>query len=146
MTVIVLKKGELKDDIKTRCFGNIFISVLQTMNRFLLHSELPQPIRFKDINTSRELDDILQNFIDTYSATATRFITDDDNVGRGSVCAFIRDSSEMKGVMVYAKRNEIKEYLTIQGFQCRLKKVSPSSDKESSVTKYVVLDYILFIT
>lgn len=95
---------------------------------FLSHSQLPQPILFKDIDTSKDLSNLIQIFMDTYAATATRFTIDDDNVGRGLICAFFRDS-QIKGVMVYAKKNEIKEYLTKQGFHCTLESALKTNRK-----------------
>lgn len=82
---------------------------------YLLHSQLPQPIRFKDVDTSL---DLLQDFLDKYTPLTNKFTIDDDNVGRGVVCAFLDEGLE--GVMVYAKKDVIKEFMTLQGFQCTL--------------------------
>ncbi|KAG2195460.1 hypothetical protein INT47_000425 [Mucor saturninus] len=86
---------------------------------FLSHSQLPQPVLFKNIDTSKEFSHILQPFLDAHSDAATRFTIDDDNVGRGLVCAFFKDP-QIKGVMVYAKKHDIKAYMSQQGYPCGL--------------------------
>lgn len=92
------------------------------INRFLSHSELPQPILFKEVDTSL---DHLQEFLDMYSHIATRFTIDDDHVGRTAVCAFL--DTHIQGVMVYSRKDRIKNYMIQQGFHCTLDTSNPKA-------------------
>lgn len=79
------------------------------------HSELPQPILFKDIVKDQDLAE-LKKFIDRYSKRASRFTVTDDGVGRGLVCAFLQAGDPIQGIMLYSNKETIKNYFYQQGY------------------------------
>lgn len=85
----------------------------------MAHSDLPQPAIFNNVKPRYdELAATLQPFLDRHAANAYKLTIDDDNVGRGLVCAFSNGSSKIEGVMLYLKKPEIQSYLTKQGYKC----------------------------
>ena len=95
------------------------------MSSYVAHSDLPQPAIFNHVKPHHdERVTILGPFLDRYASTAIKLTIDDDNVGRGLVCAFTSDSSKVEGVMLYLKKPEIQSYLEKQGYKCTL---SPAS-------------------
>lgn len=89
------------------------------MPSYMAHSDLPQPAIFKYVKPRHdELASTLQNFLDLYAANASKLTIDDDNVGRGLVCAFADKSSKVEGVMLYVMKQDIQNYLEKQGFKC----------------------------
>lgn len=81
---------------------------------YMAHKDLPRPAVFKSIQKPRnELQEQLQGFLDAH--TGSRFTIDDDNVGRSLVCAVAGD---IKGIMLYSMKEEIKDYMEKQDFQC----------------------------
>jgi hypothetical protein len=81
---------------------------------YMAHKDLPRPALFKSIQKPQnELPEQLQGFLDAHSGR--RFTIDDDSVGRSLVCAIEND---VKGIMLYSMKQEIREYMEKKGFQC----------------------------
>ncbi|KAL7321782.1 hypothetical protein PS15m_001516 [Mucor circinelloides] len=89
------------------------------MSSYMAHSDLPQPAIFKHAKPRQdELSTTLQAFLDRHAVNASKLTIDDDNVGRGLVCAFTDGTSKIEGVMLYLKKPEIQNYLEQQGYKC----------------------------
>ncbi|KAK4511498.1 ATP-dependent RNA helicase dbp10 [Mucor velutinosus] len=85
----------------------------------MAHSNLPQPAIFNHVKHHYdELTTTLQPFLDRHAPNASKLTIDDDNVGRGLICAFANGSSKIEGVMLYLKKPEIQRYLEKQGYKC----------------------------
>lgn len=83
---------------------------------FMAHSDLPLPAYAQSVKSLDQ--DKLSKFLNTYGDSASKFTIDGGNVGKPIVCAFLRDSSVSKAIMLDSNKQEIHNFMTKQGYNC----------------------------
>lgn len=84
--------------------------------QYMAHSDLPLPAYAKSLRLHDQ--DKLVQFLNTHKSNAYEFTIDGGNVGKPILCAFLKQPSDIKAIILNLTKHEVHNTLSSQNYTC----------------------------